>query len=333
MILVKVPLRLSFFGGGSDIPAYFTHHEGATLSATFNKYAYVSIMSTPQPHIKVAYSTTEYADSIRNVKHDIVREALYLYNISSHIEISSFADIPTVGTGLGASSAFNVALVIGLDRFTNRASRYRDRRNLLHVIDTAVHIELTQVGAPIGYQDHIAAAMGGFLFVEYSAKFPLNRPFKIKHINTSTRYDLFDRLFLVKVPTRYVSANTILAQGLRPQVVDNLVSMAYDAKEYLEQGNFTEFGRLMHESWEEKKRANDLITTPEIDALYQKARASGILGGKLLGAGNGGYFLLCAENPEAKQHMQTHVFNQDEWYNVRPAVRGAEIVYEDNNGY
>lgn len=325
MILVKAPLRLSFFGGGSDIPAYFAHHGGATLSATFDKYVYAAVMRTPQSHIKVAYSTTEYATNVLDVKHDIVREALRLYGVSSHIEITSFADIPTIGTGLGASSAFNVALVVALDRFVHQTRR----RDLLQVIDTAAHIELTQVGAPIGYQDHIAAALGGVLFVEYSTTFPLNRPFKVKRILTSARHELFECLFLVKVPTRHVSANTILTQGLRPQIVDNLVSMAYDAKEYLEHGNFIEFGRLLHESWEEKKRANDLITTPEIDALYQKARNAGVLGGKLLGAGNGGYFLLCAESPDAKRYLQNHMFSHEEWYNVRPAVTGAEIVYED----
>lgn len=327
MILVKAPLRLSFFGGGSDIPAYFTHHTGATLSATFDKYVYAAVMPTPQEHIKVAYSTTEYATSVETVQHDIVREALRYYQIHSHIEITSFADIPTVGTGLGASSAFNVALVVALDRFVHQVRR----RDTLQIIDTAADIELRHVGAPIGYQDHIAAALGGILFVEYSSSFKLNRPFKVRRIFSPDRTQLFESLFLVKVPTRQVDANTILKQGLRPQIIDNLVAMAYNAKDFIEHGQISEFGKLLHLSWEEKKRANDLITTPEIDAMYHKAKTAGILGGKLLGAGNGGYLLLCAENPEAKKYIQHQVFGNETWYNVKPALNGAEIVYESSS--
>lgn len=325
MILVKAPLRLSFFGGGSDIPAYFNEHQGATLSSTFDKYIYAAIMPTPQPHIKVAYSTTEYASQIDAVQHDIVREALRYYNITSNIEITSFADIPTVGTGLGASSAFNVALVVGLDRYVHQLRR----RDILQVIDIAADIELQRVKSPIGYQDHIAAAVGGMLFVEYSTKLPLNRPFRVKRILSPDRNKIFECLFLVKVPTRQVDANTILTQGLRPQIIDNLVMMAYNAKDYVEHGQLREFGTLLHESWEEKKRANDLITTPDIDALYNKALAAGALGGKLLGAGNGGYLLICAESPEAKVLMQRTIFSAEQWYNVKPALNGVEIVYED----
>lgn len=325
MILVKAPLRLSFFGGGSDIPAYYCDHgTGATLSAAFNKYVYAALMSTPQPHIKVAYSTTEYAATVEAVRHDIVREALRHYRLQSHIEISSFADIPTVGTGLGASSAFNVALVVGLDRFV-----HKNRRTPQQIVECAAFIELVKVGSPIGYQDHIAAAYGGIVFAEYMNAGPLERDYKVQRVICPHRHALLNSMFLVKVPARAIDANTILTRGLRPEHIDNLVKMTYTARNLLEDGNFHGFGELLHEGWEEKKRASDLITTPEIDALYARARHAGILGGKLLGAGNGGYLLLCAESPEAKTYVQRTLFADTTWYNVALSSNGAAIVYED----
>ena len=186
MILVRAPLRLSFFGGGSDIPSHFLKYGGATLSATFDKFVYAAIMTTPQPHIKVAYSTTEYANTVEDVKHDIVREALRHYHIANHIEISSFADIPTVGTGLGASSAFNVALVTGLERL----QRVWSSPSVTELISTAAHIELNMVKSPIGYQDHIAAAQGGMVFARYFSDASRTRPFDLELLPSFT--ELFE---------------------------------------------------------------------------------------------------------------------------------------------
>lgn len=325
MILVKAPLRLSFFGGGSDIPSYFrSYGNGATLSATFNKHVYVAIMSTPQDHVKVAYSTTQYATCANDVEHDIVREALRCYGITSRIEISSFADIPTVGTGLGASSAFNVALVAGLDRYA-----HQERRDPGYVVDTAANIELNKLGAPIGYQDHIAAAYGGMLFVEYTDSVAPARPYIVHRILTPQRFRILECLFLVQVTAREIDANTILKHGLRPHAIEQLVAMAHTARKLIDVGDVQGFGELLHAGWEEKKRSSDLITTPYIDHLYAQAIQAGVLGGKLLGAGGGGYLLLCAKTPEDKRRIQQDVFSSLVCHNVSSTTNGVEIVYED----
>jgi len=321
MILVRAPLRLSFFGGGSDIPSHFLKYGGATLSATFDKFIYVALITTPQSHIKVTYSTTEYATTVDAVKHDIVREALRHYHIPSHIEISSFADIPTLGTGLGASSAFNVALVAGLERLRRT---YPSTREL---ISTAAHIELDQVQSPIGYQDHIAAAQGGMIFARYHADSESQYPFVVE--SAPLWAELFDCLFLVKMPARRVSANDLLQQGMRPTNVARLAEMAYQGKDCLERKDIAGFGALLHDAWQEKKQAHPDITTDEIDRVYDIARTLGILGGKLLGAGNGGYLLLCAPNRETKERVQATIGPALTWYNVQPITTGVTIVYDD----
>lgn len=321
MILAKAPLRLSFFGGGSDIPSYFREHQGATLSATFNKWVYATVMHTPHAHVKVSYSSTEYHANATEVKHDIVREALRWYRIHQHIEISSFADIPTVGTGLGASSAFNVALVAALQRFKDKT---RHNPNPSWIAHAAADLEINRVGSPIGYQDHVAAAFGGMLFTEYPAP---------KGAFTVTRLadvpQLFECLFLVKMPSRSVSANHILKQGMSIPHVQRLVEMAYHAKTLIERQDVLAFGALLHEGWEQKKQMHSAISTPDIDAAYDRARRAGVLGGKLLGAGNGGYLLLCARSREEKEHLQRTVFLNDMWYNVASTDTGVEIAYDD----
>lgn len=329
MILVRAPLRLSFFGGGSDIPTYFEEHGGATLSATFNKWVYASIMHTPQSHVKVSYSQTEYHESADEVQHGIVREALRWFRIQRHVEISSFADIPTVGTGLGASSAFNVALVAGLERFKDKTTRPPSPSWIAHI---AGNIEIGKVGSPIGYQDHVAAAYGGMLFTEYHRTGSHSETFTATRLLADTQ-TLFDCLFLVKMPSRQVSANQILRSGMSKTHVAQLVKHAHCAKTILAQNDIPAFGALLHDAWEEKKQMHGSITTPEIDDAYTRARHAGILGGKLLGAGNGGYLLLCARSPEDKAHIQHHVFGRETWYNVAPTTNGVEIVYDDSRDH
>ena len=330
MILVKAPLRLSFFGGGSDIPTHFLAHGGTTLSATFDKFVYVSLMRTPQPHIKVAYSSTQYATTLEDVKHDIVREALREYKISSHLEISSFADIPTVGTGLGASSAFTVALVAGLERLTQPPTA-QSIPSPYHLVRQAAKIELDRVKSPIGYQDHIAAAYGGLLLAEYfPQKNNPDNPFAVQRLFTRVSSPtIFDCLFWVKMPERQVSANVILSEGMQSAQVQRLAEIAKHAKNCVQQNHIRDFGELLHACWQLKKQANPNITTPEIDAVYQRSIDAGVLGGKLLGAGGGGYLLLCAQTPEHKAELQRDIFANDQWYNVALTPAGAEVVYDD----
>lgn len=323
MILAKAPLRLSFFGGSSDIPSHFYDHGGATLSAAFDKWVYAAVMHTPTPHVKVAYSTTEYHDTSSQVKHDIVREVLQWYGIYQHIEISSFADIPTVGTGLGASSAFNVALFAALERY-KYAIQTLDKS---WVARTTSMIETEKVGSPIGYQDHIAATYGGMVYTEYHKRHTQTAPFSVTPLTIPP--GLFDCLCLVQMPHRQISANDMLKQSRKPEDVARLAQMARHARVLIEQEDLLGFGALLHDAWEQKKALHANITTTDIDDAYTRARHAGALGGKLLGAGNGGYLLLCAKSKDHKDYILRTAFPNAVYYHVAPDTKGVEIVYDD----
>lgn len=320
MLLVKTPLRLSFFGGSSDLPAHYTQHGGATLSVTFNKYVYVALMYTPQPHIKLSYSNTEYASNLDELQHDIVRETLREFCIDKHIEITSFADIPTVGTGLGASSAFAVCLVRALEVYTRQSHLTSTRTR-----ETASHIELHRVGSPIGIQDHVAAAHGGFVFAEYDAS-----GVQLSKISDVTLWpELAHCLFLVKMPSRAVSANDILKTPLDAHQVNDLAKMARQASYLALTRQLYPFGELLHSAWEIKKQLHPHITTPEIDTAYQLGKDFGLLGGKLLGAGNGGFLLMCATSQAQRDAAIASVYSSYTCYPVQFDPHGVRVVYHD----
>lgn len=327
MILVKAPLRLSFFGGGSDIPAHFLEHGGATLSVTFDKYVYVAVMSTPMSHIKLSYSKTEYVTHPDELQHDIVRAALNYFCLSSHVEITSFADIPTVGTGLGASSAFAVCLTRALEAFRLPTS-HDVTFDAMTTQEHAQHIELNLVGSPIGYQDHVASAHGGFVYANYS-----QTGTRIAHLgefSSSNRWDeLADCLFLVKMPERTISANDILKTPMPTSQVNDLAQMAHLATVLAARRDITAFGKLLHDAWEIKRQLHPSITTTDIDAAYQRGLAFGLLGGKLLGAGNGGFLIMCASSPEQALLARTQLYADYLTYPVSFDYEGVRVVYDD----
>lgn len=337
MILVKAPLRLSFFGGGSDIPAHYETYGGATLSVTFNKYVYVAVMSTPLSHIKLSYSKTEYASSPAELQHDIVAESLRYFGANSHIEITSFADIPTVGTGLGASSAFTVCLSHALLAYKMphvSAENLDPTYTRLH----AEHIELDRVKSPIGIQDHIAAAHGGFLFAQYGVHAGTPRygvQFKtLGELSPSAvhgaRWDeLAACLFLVQMPERTVSANEILKTPLPASQINDLADLARRATRYVALRDIHSFGRLLNDAWQIKRTLHPAISTSHIDTVYQQGLDFGLLGGKLLGAGNGGYLLFCAPTPQLALQAQQELYRDYTCYPVSFDYNGVRIVYDD----
>ena len=337
MILVKAPLRLSFFGGGSDIPAHYETHGGATLSVTFNKYVYVAVMSTPLPHIKLSYSKTEYATSPAELQHDIVAESLRYFDATSHIEITSFADIPTVGTGLGASSAFTVCLSHALMAYKMPhidAGNFDPTLTRLH----AQHIELTRVKSPIGIQDHIAAAHGGFLFAQYGVHAGTPRHgVQIKTLDDMSQSilhgarwnELAACLFLVQMPERTVSANEILKTPMPVSEINHLADLARQATQYVSLRDIYSFGRLLNDAWQIKRTLHPAISTSHIDTVYQQGLEFGLLGGKLLGAGNGGYLLFCAPDPHLALRAQRELYRDYTCYPVSFDYTGVRIVYDD----
>jgi D-glycero-alpha-D-manno-heptose-7-phosphate kinase len=289
MIITKTPLRVSFFGGGSDIPQFYNNNRGLVISTTIDRPIYIAVNGTRTPHTKVVYSEIEIVDYSSQLKHDRVREVLQYYGISNHIEIASFSDIPTKGTGLGSSSTFTVGLLKAILEMS------KTQYNNYELAELACHIEIDKCNQPIGKQDQYAATFGGFNAITFegneAAVIPIN-------ITTDTTSRLNDNLICFNTGiTR--QASSILedqVKGLKNVVnIDNtvyMVDMAEDAFRFLIKGQLDNFGSLLGDSWDIKKKLSSNISNSTIDEMYSKAMKAGALGGKILGAGGGGYLLM-----------------------------------------
>ena len=289
MIITKTPLRVSFFGGGSDIPQFYKNNRGLVLSTTIDRPIYIAANTTRTPHTKVVYSEIEIVEDSAHLKHDRVREVLQYYGINNHIEIASFSDIPTKGTGLGSSSTFTVGLLKAILEMS------RTQYNNYELAELACHIEIDKCNQPIGKQDQYAAAFGGFNAITFEgndvAVIPVN-------ITTDMASRLNDNLICFNTGITRQASSVLENQikGLQSSVnVDNtacMVDMAEDAFRFLIKGQLDDFGSLLGGSWNLKKKLSNNISNPTIDEMYSKAMKAGALGGKILGAGGGGYLLM-----------------------------------------
>lgn len=290
MIVTKTPLRISFFGGGSDLPQFYDENEGMVLSTTINSYIYLAVNRCVASHCKVIYSELEHTENSDDIKHDRVRECLKHFEIPSHIEICSFSDVPVKGTGLGSSSTFTVGLINALHRLTTN-------RNIepSELAELASYIEIVRCQEPIGKQDQFAAAYGGFNTIHFEGG-----KTRVKHLDV-------DQTTLFELDHNLVCFNTGInrnASSVLTQQVENLkdvsfvertkamVEMAKQGVKLLQKKKVDDFGSLLDDAWQIKKTLSDNITNPEIDAMYNRAMANGALGGKLLGAGGGGYLMF-----------------------------------------
>jgi D-glycero-alpha-D-manno-heptose-7-phosphate kinase len=296
MILARAPLRIALGGGGTDLPSYYREHGGFILSAAIDKYVYVALNRPPADDlIRVKYSAYEEVATTAEIQHDLVRPALQLLGIDSNIEIASMADVPA-GTGLGSSSTYLVALLTALHELT------RERCGPQELAELAFQIEEGLAGHPVGKQDHYAASFGGIVALEIGrdGKVEASRapiPLAVEQeLNNQTL------LFFTCISR---SANGILEQQKCDSIAAdaNVVGSLHQTKEIgyrildaLERGALSEFGALLHEHWENKKRRSAGITADSVDRWYAAAREAGAAGGKLVGAGGGGFLLLFCEN-------------------------------------
>jgi len=302
MIITRSPLRITLGGGGTDLPSYYREHEGFLISAAIDKYVYVTITRPFKPGIFLKYSSIEHVNEINGVQHPIIREALKIFNdYPQQIEITTLADIPA-GTGLGSSGSFTTALVKGLYSYHNK---------MLHTNETAdlaCDIEINRLGEPIGKQDQYIAAFGGVTcFTFHKDEQVTATPLKI---SKDTLYDLEDNLLLFFTGFSR-SAGSILkdqkdkSQSNNADMLANLhyvKEMGYRSKMLLEQGKVAGFGALMHEHWEHKKRRSGGMSNPQIDEWYELGLKNGAVGGKLVGAGGGGFLLFYANDRNKLKH-------------------------------
>ncbi|GIL18206.1 MAG: GHMP kinase [Oligoflexia bacterium] len=309
MIIVKAPLRISIGGGGTDLPSYYENYESTFISAAINKYIYISVHPIFISDIILKYSEMERVQSVDQIKHPIVREALRQTGINSAIEISSFADIPS-GTGLGSSGTFTVALLKALYTFKNI------NHNSMSLAEDACRIEIEKLGAPIGKQDQYISSVGGLTRFHIDKKGHVTaRPLEMSQ---HARVDLEEHLLLFF--TGYSrSANDLLKEQDQQtkqattkkseapptnDMIENLhftKDLGLQIGQALEKNDLPEFGRLMNVHWEHKKKRSQKMSSGKIDEWYDLAMKNGALGGKLIGAGGGGFLMFLADD---KRHLR-----------------------------
>lgn len=299
MIISRTPLRISFVGGGSDIPSYYKKRQGAVVSTAINKYIYIIVNKKFDNRIRASYSKTEIVDAVDELKNELIKTCLQLVGIKGGVEIASISDIPSEGTGLGSSSSYVVGLLNALYAYTEKHIT-ADR-----LAEEACKIEINLLKKPIGKQDQYMGAYGGFQYIQFSKDSVKVSPIIF---NNTTKRKLRKRLLLLY--TRITrSAEKILAiqnenlSTRRDTVMqmDSMVKLAEQMNASLHKNNLETFGELLDQNWLLKKEMATGITSHQIDKWYKTAKQNGALGGKILGAGGGGFLLLYA--PEEK-HSQ-----------------------------
>ncbi len=298
MIITKTPFRISFAGGGSDIADFYQEHEGCVLSTTINRYMYLAIHPYfDEEKTVLKYSQTEIVDNLDEIQHSIFKCVLREKGISG-VEITSTADIPS-GTGMGSSSSFTVGLLHSLYCYIGK---YRSKTELAK---EACHIEIEQLGNPIGKQDQYAAAYGGLNFITFHPDGNVSvEPIVTKK---QTLKQLQDNLLIFYTGMVH-DANQILAEQKKQihekKKIENLKIMCRLAKNMrfaLQQNDLSSFGQALQEGWEQKKELTNGITNPAIDDFYTLAMKNGAVGGKLLGAGGGGFLLFYCPKERQQQ--------------------------------
>ncbi|MFA5959869.1 MAG: hypothetical protein WC785_05075 [Tatlockia sp.] len=299
MIIARSPLRITLGGGGTDLASYYQQQEGFLLAAAINKYVYVSVMRPFSPGIYLKYSELEQVSQVEAIKHNIIREALRLPSLTSNqIEISSFADIPA-GTGLGSSGSFTTALLVALHAHKHRVINTQDLAEL------ACHIEIERLKEPIGKQDQYIAAYGGLTCFTFHKNHAVTAT--SLQLSKETLFDLEDNLLLFFTGFSR-RASTILADQKNKTEQEDaamlrnlevIKTLGLGSKEALEAGDTRLFGELMHAHWQYKKSRSQGMSSPEIDAWYALGMQNGALGGKLVGAGGGGFLMFYAADRDA----------------------------------
>jgi len=303
VIVSRAPLRISLGGGGTDLPSYYENHGGFILSAAINKYVYVYVnRPAADDLIRVKYSRYEQVESVSEIEHDLVRPALELLNIDRAIEISSMADVPA-GTGLGSSGSYLVAMLSSLHELN------QDRQNHKFLAEQACHIEMDLAGHSVGKHDHYLAAFGGITTLEIDKSgdvvvSPLS-------ISASATKELQDSLLLFFTGISRSSRQILQQQKNDTEVLENEVidslhvtkELGYRVKASLEQGDINNFGLLLEEHWQNKKRRSGNISNSAIDSWYDVAKNAGATGGKIIGAGGGGFLMLHCQ-PDVKKSVR-----------------------------
>ena len=304
LTMSKTPLRVSFVGGGSDLPAYYREHGGAVISTAIQKYIYVLIKERFESGIRLSYSITENVNSKDEIAHPLVRNALDMVRSGDSLEIVSMADIPSTGTGLGSSSSFSVGLLNALSQF------YGEPLSAGELAEKACQLEIDKAGSPIGKQDQYAAAFGGIRVYEFNSDDSVSE--SLVHCSAEALAEIDNNLLAFYVAGER-DANSILKQqseGLKQHdtkndLVKEMVNLVWSLKAELESGNPQLIGKILHENWIIKRSLSGGISDAWLDDIYDTAMRAGCSGGKLLGAGGGGFMLFHAASEGVKRDLRS----------------------------
>ena len=302
MIVSRAPVRFSLGGGGTDLPSYANLYGGFLIAAAIDRYVYITLHQTFVADLIVKYSKLERVPTAGELQHPIIREALKLIGMDGqYLELASMADIPA-GTGLGSSGSFTTALLKALHTHKN---------NLVHpqeLAEQACHIEIDLLKEPIGKQDQYIAAYGGLTCFQFLPNDRVEaQPLRV---STETLYNLEDNLLLFFTGYSRAASSILKEQDDRSKskdsaMIDNLhfvKELGYESKDAIESGNLPRFAELMRTHWDHKKKRSGGMSNPEIDKWYELAMANGAMGGKLIGAGGGGFLMFYAEEKTRLRH-------------------------------
>lgn len=323
MIISRTPLRVSFAGGGTDVPSYFrAHGGGAVLSAAVEHYVYVMVNQKFDRDIRLSYSrTAEYVPHVDEIKHPMIREAMKATGVTEAVEIVTVSDIPAEGTGLGSSSSFAVGILNALHAYQGHLKSPRE------LAEEACHIELEVLKEPIGLQDQYAAAFGGIRYYEFGSDGSVSiHPLPLTHPQLASFASHF-ALFYTGI-TR--SASKILNKmqertDLNTRSYARMKEMAGEARDALLRGDYVAVGHALREGWELKRALSEGISNAEIEGMYDRAMEAGAIGCRVVGAGGGGFLLVAY--PEGRSEAVARALGEYRRLNVHVSTQGSRIIF------
>jgi len=325
MILSRAPTRITLGGGGTDLKSYYSRCGGFLIAAAIDKYCTIQANRRFYDSIRLSYSQMEIRDSVAEVEHPIFRAALSLMGIKKGIELHSIADVPA-GCGLGTSSSFTVALLNALHSYS------RDFINQKQLAEEACHIEIDMLGEPIGKQDQYMAAFGGVTCLTFEK----NGDVQVEPLRMSPEaMDQLEGNILLFFTGKERSASEILAEQDEKiaqddrEMIENLhqiKEIGLETRKYLEKGQVNKLGELLHAHWEIKKKRSEKISDPFVDECYEAARKHGAIGGKVVGAGGGGFLMLYSSNHDKPRLIEVMQKMGLRWERFHFDFDGAKIL-------
>lgn len=321
MIVSKTPFRISFFGGGSDLPSYYMQEEGCVISTSIDKYLYITTSKKFDQSIRLSYSVTENVSETKHLQHDIVRNILEVFKVKTGIEITSVSDLPSNGTGMGSSSAFAVGLINALFKYTDGA---KPNPEALALMACAVEIDMCE--KTIGKQDQFACAYGGFNEFIFKKNSVLANPIQISQ---DVKKELEENMLLLYTNTSRLANDILKEQSQNTEsnltTMNNLkemVKLAHIFKDNVINHKLENVGEMLDYSWQLKKNLTSNISNSELDELYEYCKKLGAKGGKILGAGGGGFMLIYAD-PKSQEKIKKEL-RRYKPFNVKIATEGSK---------